>query len=64
VQQFVDWLTTQPGRNGRLRDRSIANAITPLRRALDAAVAAGLLDVNPFNAAVLPRAAVPVVRGR
>jgi integrase len=55
VQQFVDWLTTQPGRNGRLRDRSIANTITPLRLALDAAVAEGLLDVNPFDAAVLPR---------
>jgi hypothetical protein len=55
VQQFVDWLTTQPGRNGRLRDRSIANAITPLRLALDAGVAEGLLDVNPFDAAVLPR---------
>jgi hypothetical protein len=38
VQQFVDWLTTRPGRNGRLRDRSIANVITPLRLALDAAV--------------------------
>ena len=55
VQQFVDWLTTQPGRNGRLRDRTIANVITPLRLALDAAVGEGLLDVNPFDAAVLPR---------
>jgi integrase len=55
VQHFVDWLTTQPGRNGRLRDRSIANTITPLRLAVDAAVAEGLLDVNPFDAAVLPR---------
>jgi len=26
VQRFVDWLTTQPGREGRLRDRSIANS--------------------------------------
>jgi integrase len=55
VQHFVDWLTAQPRRNGRLRDRSIANAITPLRLALDAAVAEGLLEVNPFEAAVLPR---------
>jgi hypothetical protein len=39
VQQFVDWLTTRPGRAGRLCDRSIANALTPLRLALDAAVA-------------------------
>jgi hypothetical protein len=41
VQQFVDWLTTHPGRGGRLCDRSIANALTPLRLALDAAVAEG-----------------------
>jgi hypothetical protein len=31
VQHFVDWLTTRPGRAGRLCDRSIANALTPLR---------------------------------
>ena len=31
VQHFVDWLTTRPGRDGRLRDRSIANVLTPLR---------------------------------
>jgi hypothetical protein len=55
TRQFVDWLTTRPGRHGRLRDRSIADVITPLRLALDAAVGEGLLDVNPFDAAVLPR---------
>jgi hypothetical protein len=33
VQQFVDWLTTRPGRDGRLCDRSISNARTPLRLA-------------------------------
>ena len=55
VQQFIDWLTTQPGRDGRLRDRSIANAITPLRLALDAAVAEGLLATSPFEGVVLPR---------
>jgi hypothetical protein len=38
-----------------LHDRSIANVITPLRMALDAAVAEALLDTNPFKAAVLPR---------
>jgi hypothetical protein len=55
VQQFVDWLTTRPGREGRLCDRSIANALTPLRLALDAAVAEGLLDANPAEQVVLPR---------
>ena len=49
MQQFVDWLTTRPGRDGRLCDRSIANALTPLRLALDAAVAEGLLDANPAS---------------
>ena len=55
VQRFVDWLTTRPGRDGRLCDRSIANALTPLRLALDAAVAEGLLDANPAGQVVLPR---------
>jgi integrase len=55
VQQFVDWLTTLPGRDGRLCDRSIANALTPLRLTLDAAVADGLLDANPAGQVVLPR---------
>jgi hypothetical protein len=51
VQHFVDWLTTRPGRAGRLCDRSIANALTPLRLALDAAVADGLLDDRAAAAA-------------
>jgi site-specific recombinase XerD len=55
VQQFVDWLKTRSGRAGRLCDRSIANALTPLRLALDAAVAEGLLDANPAEHVVLPR---------
>jgi integrase len=55
VQRVVDWLTTQPGREGRLRDRSIANAITPLRLAMEAAVAQGLLVTSPFEGVVLPR---------
>ena len=55
VQHFVDWLTTRPGRAGRLCDRSIANILTPLRLVLDAAVAEGLLDVNPAEQVVLPR---------
>ena len=55
VQQFVDWLTTRPGRDGRLCDRSIANTLTPLRLVLDAAVAEGLLDHNPAEQVVLPR---------
>jgi integrase len=55
VQHFVDWLTNRPGRDGRLCDRSIANAMTPLRLALAAAVAKGLLEANPADQVVLPR---------
>jgi integrase len=55
AQHFVDWLTTRPGRNGRLCDRSMANALTPPRLALDAAVAEALLDANPAEQVVLPR---------
>jgi integrase len=55
VQGFVDWLTSQPGRDGRLCDRSVANALTPLRAALDAAVAAGVLEQNPADGVVLLR---------
>ena len=55
VQHFVDWLTPRPGRAGRLCDRSIANALTPLRLALDAVVAEGLLAANPAAHVVLSR---------
>jgi integrase len=55
LQHFVDWLTTRRGRNGRLCDRSIANILTPLRLALDAAITDGLLDANPAEPIVLPR---------
>jgi integrase-like protein len=54
VQHFVDWLTSRRGRNGRLSDRSIGNAMTPLRLALDAAVADGLLNANPAEQVVFP----------
>jgi hypothetical protein len=32
LQGFIGWLTDRPGRRGRLSDRSIRNALTPLRR--------------------------------
>jgi hypothetical protein len=38
-----------------LCERSVANALTPLRLALDAAVAEGLVDANPAEQVVLPR---------
>jgi len=63
VQRFVDWLTGLPGRNGgRLCDRSVTNALTPLRTTLDAAVAEGMLDDNPLTASCC-RAAAAAARG-
>ncbi|MBA3261177.1 MAG: phage integrase SAM-like domain-containing protein [Thermoleophilaceae bacterium] len=54
VQRFVDWLTSLPGRNrGAACDRSVANALTPLRAALDAAVAEGMPQQNPSDGVVL-----------
>jgi integrase len=55
LQGFVDWLTSRPGRKGRLSDRTVANALTPLRAVLDAAVAEGLIEHNPADGVVLPR---------
>ena len=54
VQHFVDWLTTRPGRDGRLCDRSIANTLTPLRLALTRR-SPTVLDANPAQQVVLPR---------
>jgi hypothetical protein len=39
LQGFVTWLTDRPGRRGGLSDRSVRNALTPLRMCLDAAAA-------------------------
>jgi site-specific recombinase XerC len=55
VQQFVDWLTTRPGRRGRLCDRSIANALNAASAGARAAVAEGLLEANPAERLVVPR---------
>jgi integrase len=56
LQGFVGWLTLRPGSAGaRLSDRSIRNALTPLRRCLEQAVADGVLERNPAERLVLPR---------
>jgi integrase len=52
---FVTWLTRQPGPGGLLRDRSIRNALTPVRGCLQAAHAEGLLDGDLCEQLVLPR---------
>ena len=55
AQAFVDWLCRQPGPDAKLlSDRSIHNAVLPLRACLRHAVAAGVLASAPA-ALVLPR---------
>lgn len=54
VQGFIGWLTDRPGRNGRLSDRSIRNALTPLRLCLEAAANEGLMSGDITHTLVLP----------
>jgi integrase len=54
LQGFIGWLTDRPGRRGRLSDRSIRNAMTPLRRCLDVAAGEGLIDSDLMRSLVLP----------
>ncbi len=54
LQGFIGWLTDRPGRRGRLSDSSIRNALTPLRRCLDAAAHEGLIDSELARSLVLP----------
>jgi integrase len=54
LQGFIGWLTDRPGRRGRLSDRSIRNALTPLRLCLEAGAREGLLDSDLARSLVLP----------
>ncbi len=54
LQGFIGWLTDRPGRRGRLSDRSVRNAVTPLRRCLDTAAREGLIDGDLARALILP----------
>jgi integrase len=54
LQEFISWLTDRPGRDGRLSDRSIRNALTPLRRCFKAAAREGLVSDDLVGALVLP----------
>ena len=55
LQGFIGWLTDRPGRHGRLSDRSVRNALTPLRRCLDAAAHEGLIDSDLARSLILPK---------
>jgi integrase len=56
VRGFVDWLCRRQGPDGhRLRDRSVHNAVLPLRACLRHAHGAGLVVADVGAAIVLPR---------
>jgi integrase len=55
VQGFVGWLVAQPGKRGRLTDRSVHNAATPLRLCLASAEAEELVKDGATKGLVLPR---------
>ena len=56
VRGFVDWLCRQHGHDGRrLRDRSVSNAVLPLRACLRYSAGAGLAVGDVGAAIALPR---------
>jgi integrase len=55
VAEFIGWLCEQPSnRGGTLADRSVRNALKPLRIVLATARREGLITHNPASEAVLP----------
>jgi integrase len=55
LQGFLSWLRARPGSHGRLSERSIRNAVTPLRLCLRCAQEEGLIGANVVQALALPR---------
>lgn len=55
LQGFVSWLRSRPGPRGRLSERSIRNAVTPLRLCLRCAKEEGLIGDDAVRALALPR---------
>lgn len=52
---FISWLRARPGLHGRLSERTIRNAVTPLRLCLRCATEEGLLGEDVVPALALPR---------
>ncbi len=55
LRGFCSWLTAQSGRHGRLGDRSVRNAVTPLRLCLEHASRKGLIEHEVVKGLMLPR---------
>jgi integrase len=55
IAGFIAWLCKQPnGRKGLLSDKSVRNALGPLRACLASAKREGLIAANPTTGAALP----------
>lgn len=55
VSEFIAWLMTQPGRNGgTLTDKTVRNALGPLRACMATAKREGDIPDNPVVGAALP----------
>jgi integrase len=54
LQAFVNWIAAYRGSRGRLADRSIANAVAPLRLCLLEGEAAGYLESETISGLVVP----------
>ena len=55
IADFIGWMVKQPGRAGRgLSDKSVRNALGPLRACLSSAKREGLILHNPAVGAALP----------
>lgn len=55
LHEFISWLRARPGLHGRLSERTIRNAVTPLRLCLRCAKDEGLLGKDVVQALALPR---------
>lgn len=55
LQGFVSWLIAYRGERGRLSDRSIRNAVAPLRLCLLCAAEEGLVERDVPSGLLLPR---------
>ena len=54
LARFMDWLADEEEQGKRLGDRTIANAVIPLRAALATAKREGLIRHNPAQGLALP----------
>jgi len=54
LARFVDWLADEEAHGRRLADRTLANAVVPLRAALATAKREGLIRHNPAQGLALP----------